>query len=78
MEPDKWLDLHATDLEHLADAYGAELEFVQVLAVMVVGGLDDGEIYDQLQTLPNPDGQRNPYAAVPDLLSELRRVATDA
>lgn len=74
---ERWMDTHEAELRALADRAGAHQETVQLVAVLVLNGLSDDEIYENLRDVsPSWDGQSNPLADAPDLVDELRRLVS--
>ena len=72
---ERWIDGHESELHTLAARLGAHDETVMVLAGLVLGGLDDDDIYEQLrEATPSWDGEHNPLGGAPQLLGELRQL----
>jgi hypothetical protein len=71
-----WIHLHEAELHELAERAGAHDDTVHYLATLVLAGVSDDDIYEQLRTLiPSPDGQRSPLAGAPELLGAVRALA---
>ena len=74
---ESWIDLHETELHDLAERADMHDDTVHFVATLVLAGLPDDAIYEQLRELiPSLDGQRSPLEATPVLLEEVRRLAT--
>jgi len=74
---ERWIDLHETELHELAERAEMHDDTVHFLATLVLAGLTDDAIYEQLHELiPSPDGQRSPLENAPALLEEVRRLTT--
>lgn len=72
-EIEQWIDLHDAELREVAGRRHTDADVVRLLAMFVLSGLEDEEIYEQLrEVLPSPDGQRNPLAGAPAVLDDLR------
>ncbi len=72
---ERWIDGHEPELHALAAHVGAHDETVVLVAGLVLGGLGDDEIYEQLREVtPSWDGQHNPLEGAPELLGELRQL----
>lgn len=72
----RWVSEHEIELSALAERSRADEQVVRLLAVLVVGGLSDDEIYEQLRELtPSTDGQHSPLAGAPELVSAVRHLA---
>ena len=70
-----WFEAHATSLEHLAHEAGLAPGLVHLAAALVLAGLDDDEVYEQLgHHVLSLDGQHDPLAGVPTALHEIRRL----
>ena len=70
-----WLEEHASSLHQLAHDAGLAVGLVDTAAALVLMGLDDDEIYDQLRArVIFPDGQQNPLAGAPHVVHEIRRL----
>ena len=76
-DTEHWIDLHEAELHELAEHAGMHDDTVHFLASLVLAGLTDDAIYEQLhEVILSPDGQRNPLETTPVLLEEVRRLAT--
>jgi hypothetical protein len=72
-----WLDEHAQRLDAVADECGLAPGLVRLAAVLVLHGIPDDAIYDELNThLVSLDGQHAPLAGAPHALDEIRRIAS--
>jgi hypothetical protein len=73
---ERWIDTHESELHALAERVGAHDQAIELVATLVLGGLRDDAIYEQLSELmPSWDGQHSPLAGAPELVGELRRLA---
>jgi len=74
---DDWLRAHEEELAQIARGADLESSLVHLAAVLVLAGIEDAQIYDQLHALVvSLDGQRHPLAGAPRALEEIRRLAT--
>jgi hypothetical protein len=74
---ERWIDLHEPELHELAERADMHDDTVHFLVSLVLAGLPDDAIYEQLhEVILSPDGQRNPLETTPALLEEVRRLAT--
>jgi len=72
-----WLRAHEEELAQIARGTDLESALVHLTAVLVLAGIEDTQIYDQLHALVvSLDGQRHPLAGAPRALEEIRRLAT--
>jgi len=72
-----WLRAHEEELADIARGTDLESALVHLTAVLVLAGIEDAQIYDQLHALVvSLDGQRHPLAGAPRALEEISRLAT--
>jgi hypothetical protein len=70
-----WLRDHADRLAEIAQERGLALRAVQLVAVLVLAGFSDPEIFNELGSARvSLDGPRDPLAGAPAVLDELRRL----
>ena len=68
-----WIDRHRDQLHDIASRAGANDDTVHYLAILVLGGSSDSDIYEYLRGLiPSVDGQRNPLEGVSHLVADVR------
>jgi hypothetical protein len=73
-----WVHDHRGKLHDISVRLGADERMIQGLALMVLSGYTDAEVYQDLQhELLVWDGQRNPLQPVPEALAEVRRLITE-
>jgi len=59
---DDWLRAHEEELAQIARGTDLESSLVHLAAVLVLAGIEDAQIYDQLHALVvSLDGQRHPF-----------------
>jgi hypothetical protein len=76
---ERWIDFHQSELHELAERSAMHDDTVRFLATLVLAGLTDEAIYEQLHELiPSLDGQRSPLEHTPELLEEVRRLTTSS
>ncbi len=67
-----WLRSHEADLAEIAEISDLEPGLVHLTAVLVLAGIDDAQIYDQLHGLVvSLNGQRHPFAGTSRALEEI-------
>jgi hypothetical protein len=72
---ERWIGRHEAELHALAEEAGAHDETVRFLAMLVLAGSSDDDIYEHLRGLvPSWDGQASPLAGAPELVAEVRRL----
>ncbi len=72
-----WLRAHESDLAEIAETSDLEPGLVHLTAVLVLAGIEDAQIYDQLHGLvASLNGQRHPLAGAPHALEEIHRLAS--
>jgi len=73
---DDWLQAHESDLAEIARATDVASALVRLAAVLVLAGIEDAQIEDQLHGLVSLYDQRYPLAGAPRALEEIHRLAT--
>jgi hypothetical protein len=74
-----WLEAHEGDLAQIAESADLDAGLVHLTAVLVLAGIEDAQIYDQLQGLvASLNGRRHPLAGAPRALEEIHRLASTA
>ncbi len=73
---DDWLRDHEGDLAEIARVTDVASALVRLAAVLVLAGIEDAQIEDQLQHLVSLDDQRYRLAGAPRALEEIHRLAT--
>lgn len=73
---DDWLRAHESDLCEIARATDTASALVRLAAVLVLAGIEDSQIEDQLHGLVSLHDQRYPLAGAPRALAEIHRLAT--
>jgi hypothetical protein len=72
-----WMRLHEIELRELAVRVDAHEDTVHFLAVLVLAGESDDEIYEGLRAMScSLDGEQNPLAGAPELLGAVRHLVT--
>jgi len=74
---DDWLRDHEDDLGQIARETDVASALVRLAAVLVLAGMDDAQIEDQLYGLVSLHDQRYPLAGAPRALEEIHRLATE-
>jgi hypothetical protein len=76
-EIERWIGTHETELHDLAVRMGSHDDTVHYLAMLVLAGSTDADIYEQLRELiPSPDGLKSPLAGAPELVDAVRHLVT--
>ena len=76
-EISEWLEVNAERLAEIASETELDATVVHLIAVLVVAGLADDQIYEQLSGLViSLDGKGRLLAGAPRALGEIRRIAT--
>jgi hypothetical protein len=73
---DDWLRDHESDLVEIARETDVASALVRLAAVLVLAGIEDAQIEDQLHGLVSLDDQRYPLAGAARALEEIHRLAT--
>jgi len=72
-----WLRAHEADLAEIAEIAEIDAGLVHLAAVLVLAGIEDAQINDQLHGLVvSLNGQRHPLAGAPRALDEIHRLAS--
>ena len=75
-EIEEWLRDHGEELAQISRVSGIGPGMVHMLAVLIIGGLEDAQILDELRShLSHGDGREDPLRAVPDVMHEIRELA---
>ncbi len=73
---DDWLRAHEGDLDEIARETDVASALVRLAAVMVLAGIEDTQIEDQLHGLVSLHDGRYPLKGAPRALEEIHRLAT--
>jgi hypothetical protein len=73
-----WLQAHAEDLAEIARTADLASSLVHLVAVLVLAGIEDDQIHEQLHAVVvSLNGQRHPLAGAPRALEELHRLVAN-
>ena len=73
---DEWLQANEGDLDQIARETDLASALVRLAAVLVLAGMDDAQIEDQLHGLISLHDERYPLSGAPRALEEIHRLAT--
>jgi len=73
---DDWLRAHESDLAEIARETDVASALARLAAVLILAGMEDAQIEDQLQHLVSLHDQRYPLAGARRALEEIHRLAT--
>lgn len=73
---DDWLRDHESDLDEIARGTGLAPALVRLAAVLVLAGIADTQVEEQLHGLVSLHDQRYPLTGAPRALEEIHRLAT--
>ncbi len=73
-----WIRLHDEELAEIASAADLESSVVHLVAVLVLAGIQDNQIFDQLHALVSSlEGSHHPLAGAPRALEAIHRLASN-
>jgi hypothetical protein len=73
---DDWLQAHEADLDEIARETDVASALVRLAAILVLAGIEDAQIEDELHGLVSLRDQRYPLTGGPRALEEIHRLAT--
>jgi hypothetical protein len=74
----EWMHDHRDRLHEISTRYGMEDRVTRGVALMVLVGYSDAEVYADLgHEILVWDGQHNPLREVPEVLTDVRRLVAD-
>jgi hypothetical protein len=72
-----WLGEHRRALDEISERYGADVRLTTGIALMVLNGFSDEQVYEDLgHEILVFDGQNSPLRHVPELLADVRRAVS--
>ena len=73
-----WLRAHDAELAAIARSAEVESSVVHLVAVLVLAGINDEQVYEELYHLvPPADGRRPPFAGVARVLGDIHRMTAN-
>jgi hypothetical protein len=73
---DDWLQANEADLDEIARETDVASALVRLAAILVLAGIEDAQIEDELHGLVSLRDQRHPLTGAPRALEEIHRLAT--